>query len=290
MASLKSRVDKLVNVSDDDDEPRKTIHKKKKRLTVEQIDSAWKRMVLSLIMMMNTARQQSVMDYLAQKAMIAENDKPQKTTSKAKSKAKKGTPIIQGIGLPLPRSQAQKTWHQDPQICTHPAEYLRCRANRFDKWWVCLECGSRWQRLQEPTDATSASSKDVPDFKDAKPLKEPNTGKTYPEFLPAPRSRPQQGNLKLTKEFDGQLNYVRDKFKATNQEPKDATPAEGSASRTPSKTRKQASGLRPHQRSKTPTGRRGIHFEGQELVLSDGSWSDVDVEMKRGRKVPEEVD
>lgn len=282
MASLKKLVEKMVNVSDDEGKPRKNVAKKKK----EQIESAWKRIFLSLVMMMNTARQQSVMDYIAKKSMIAENDVPQKTASKAKSKAKKGTPIIQGIGLPLPRSQAQKTWREDSRSCAHPAEYLRCRANRFDKRWICLECGSRWQRLQEPTNAASASSKDVPDFHDAQPLKEPRTGKTYPQFLPAPRSRPLQGNLMLTKESDGQLNYVRDKFATTDPKYQDKMPAEGSASRSTSKTRKKTSGLRAHQRPKTPKGHR-IHFEGQELVLSEASWSNV--EMPNNRQV-EEVD
>jgi len=128
--------------------------------------AAWKRVTLALLLMLETAGKQVVMDYIAKKSMeLKDNDempKERNTKEKKQNKNAGKTVIIQGIGKPLPRSSAQKTWHMDPKQCNHPAEYMRCRANRYEKWWICLECGSQrnarpnlrelhLQRVQSPS-------------------------------------------------------------------------------------------------------------------------------------------
>eukprot|EP00439_Symbiodinium_sp_Y106_P052731 s3255_g7.t1 len=52
-------------------------------------------------------------------------------------------PLKQGIGHQLARSQTQK-----PETCLHPEDQLRMRGNQAKHWWVCLSCGSRWERTE----------------------------------------------------------------------------------------------------------------------------------------------
>ena len=59
----------------------------------------------------------------------------------------------------------------------------------------------------EPSGASSSTSA-VPECQNAQRVVEEKTGRSYPEFLPAPRSRPQQGNIQLQNDLKGQINYV----------------------------------------------------------------------------------
>ncbi|CAJ1434177.1 unnamed protein product [Effrenium voratum] len=139
----------------------------------------------------------AVVDYLAKRAhQNDENEEHAKNKNQRSQVRKPKDPdreIPQGIGKPLPRSQAQKHWALEVKECQHPAEHLRCRANRHGSWWTCLLCGARWERLETPASASSSKAPEAPQAK--KLLLE--KGVEYPQFLPAPRSRPEQGDLEV---------------------------------------------------------------------------------------------
>ena len=280
MASLQSKVEQMVEISSEDDQPRQ-----KKKTEPQKLMSAWKRLTLTLLQMIFTARNQMVIDYIGKRA--AENDRTmeeqelQKYKSHVKEKTSqnksKGSWINQGIGKPLGRSEAQKHWNFEVKSCNHPAEYLRCRANPHSKWWVCLQCGGRWERT-ESSPASSSTTVIAPELPQAQSLKGARTGKSYPQFLPAPRSRPQQGNIQLENDFTGKVamkpvdTKVAEKVGTTPTTEASKTPPTRT-SRSPSVTRKSTSGLRPDQGLKKKTTEE-IPQMPQEYTLSDGSWED----------------
>ena len=207
---------------------------------------AWKRLTLTLLQMIFTARSQLVIDYIGKRA--AENDRTmeeleyQKYKSHVKEKVNKDKSksgwINQGIGQPLGRSEAQKHWNFEVRNCNHPAEYLRCRANRHSKWWVCLQCGGRWERT-ESSPASSSTTVIAPELPQSQQLKEAKTGKSYPQFLPAPRSRPQQGSIQLQNDFTGKIAMKPVDTNAAEKVP--ATPTT-----RPLKTPPPRQSFRPH--------------------------------------------
>ena len=75
MASLRSQIGRAVQISSDDESPRSS----KPKMTEIQCMAAWKRMTLALLLMLETAGKQVVMDYIAKKSMeLKDNDKVQK--------------------------------------------------------------------------------------------------------------------------------------------------------------------------------------------------------------------
>ena len=34
-----------------------------------------------------------------------------------------------------------------PQLCQHPYTSMKARGNRDQKWWTCVLCQSRWERM-----------------------------------------------------------------------------------------------------------------------------------------------
>ena len=172
---------------------------------------SWRRLTMAVMLLISTTRQQMVLDYMQQKSLEMDEDKGnvRDTKNKTKSKKDKGAWIDQGIGAPLNRSTAQKHWAKEPKDCNHPGEYLRCRANCYSQWWVCLTCGSRWERLQQDK-ATSSTSTMVPETPEARQLRA--KAGTYPEHLPAPRSKPDQGNIQLEVDRRGQVHHMATKM------------------------------------------------------------------------------
>jgi len=35
----------------------------------------------------------------------------------------------------------------DPSVCQHPSHLMKGRGGKNDRWWTCIACGSRWERL-----------------------------------------------------------------------------------------------------------------------------------------------
>ena len=112
--------------------------------------------------------------------------------------------IRRGIGQPLSRSVACKTWHAEPAACAHSDDKLRQRAGRGHFWWTCLDCGSRWERLEAQQDRqiNAPSSSSHADEAAGSTVTVINTSSkvAYPKILPAPRYRPDLSDLKLKEE------------------------------------------------------------------------------------------
>eukprot|EP00435_Cladocopium_sp_Y103_P015177 s2034_g3.t1 len=244
-SSIQSSIYAMMNKEDQDD-------RTSRRMGTQKCEKAWNRLVMALVLLMQTTRQQMVLDYMQKKGMEHEaedienvGDKEKKTT-KTKGKAKRAEWIPQGIGKPLKRSEAQKYWEMEPKDCKHPAEYLRCRANRFDRWWVCLTCGSRWERF-DTDHSTSSTTTVIPETPESQSLKTV-TG-TYPQFLPAPRSKPDQGAVTLKVDHKGKIAMVPGDTGSTTSRRTTKCPAETARARSLSKDR-QMTGLRTAQAAK----------------------------------------
>ena len=155
---------------------------------------AWKRLVSSLLTMMFTARSQMVVDHIQQRNVLEDeiNEKNYPTTKTVKKKEKTEW-INQGIGKSMPRSTTQKYWPCEPETCQHPAEHL-AEPIVTGTWWTCLLCGSRWERTQGDKSASSSTTV-IPEAPHAKRLDTANGA--YPEVLPAPKSKPEQGAVQL---------------------------------------------------------------------------------------------
>jgi hypothetical protein len=53
-----------------------------------------------------------------------------------------GRQLAKGVG-----TKDQKKAQNDPAVCQHPSHALKARSNKTLKWWTCLQCQSRWERL-----------------------------------------------------------------------------------------------------------------------------------------------
>lgn len=83
---------------------------------------SWRRLVMAVMLLISTTRQQMVLDYMQQKATEADEEKVnvRDTKNKTKSKKDKGAWIDQGIGVPMSRSTARKHWEKEPKECNRP--------------------------------------------------------------------------------------------------------------------------------------------------------------------------
>ncbi|CAE7937667.1 GIP [Symbiodinium sp. KB8] len=175
MSSLRQRADRLVA-----NENKLSEGLPKKRMGVAKVEAAWKRLTVRILVMLATARQQMVVDEF----YVTEEPKEKASSSheaKPKRRANKNSQINQGIGQPLARSKAHKTFAVEPQSCQHPPDKLRCRANAISQWWTCTLCGSRWQR----NDTVETINDPLPKTSENEPKIMGRRGQEFPKFLPA---------------------------------------------------------------------------------------------------------
>eukprot|EP00435_Cladocopium_sp_Y103_P015040 s4082_g3.t1 len=244
-SSIQSFIYAMMNAEDKDDQT-------SRRMGTQKCEKAWNRLVMALVLLMQTTRQQMVLDYMQKKGMEHEAEETEnvgekfKKQTKVKGKVTRAEWIPQGIGKPLKRSEAQKYWEKEPKECQHPAEYLRCRANRFDRWWVCLTCGSRWERF-DTDHSTSSTTTKIPEAPNSQSLKTV-TG-TYPQFLPAPRSKPDQGAVTLKVDNKGKIAMVPGDTGSTTSRRSTTRTPETARDRSLCKERKMT-GLRAAQPAK----------------------------------------
>ena len=245
-----------------------------RRMGTQRALATWKRMAQTILLMLATARQQMVVDQLVKKNNEPELNPPSSSTSSFKGQKKaKDAPVNQGLGKPLTRSKAHAKFNKEPSECNRRSDALRCRANSKATWWTCTDCGSRWQRPEEDPSSTATTSFQV----DEKAKKVKNAqGQEFPKFLPAPRGRLGQGYRQVELDQTGRLRTVAQPHRQASPPPTTSTstapPAKekslppAKAAATPpggepssptaaSRVRMTSSGLRPAQRSKTPTRR-----------------------------------
>ncbi|CAJ1437918.1 unnamed protein product [Effrenium voratum] len=281
---LRRKIDQMACLESDGEQ------EKVKKMGVAKCVHIWRRLVLALSTMLITARQQAVVDYLAKRAhQNDENEEHSKNKNQRSQVRKPKDPdreIPQGIGKPLPRSQAQKHWALEVKECQHPAEHLRCRANRHGSWWTCLLCGARWERLETPASASSSKALEAPQAK--KLILE--KGVEYPQFLPAPRSRPEQGDLEVIVNRMGKpvvsTHKKHDNCQKDNSDLKTAGPIKEpmhagiqvkQEKNDEDKKVRRPSGLRTVRRSKTPNRDNKPEPELYELSSHSSEWEDEDM-------------
>ena len=139
--------------------------------------------------MIATAREQMVVD-----ALMVETQTGSASSTMAPPPKQRATkdqkPLKQGIGHQLARSQTQKQWPQEPETCLHPEDQLRMRGNQAKHWWVCLSCGSRWERTEAAVAVPGQGA--VPE--QVRPV---YRATAPPKLLPPPRSRANLGSITL---------------------------------------------------------------------------------------------
>lgn len=287
MSSLQSSIYKMMH--DEEEKPTR------RKMGTAKCEAAWSRVVTAMFRLIYTTMNQMVLDYLQKKGneiddeLYMQEKEKQPTKQKGKNKVVKKEWIPQGIGAPMCRSQAQDYWNVSPETCTHPGEYMRCRANRHQRWWCCLQCGSRWERL-EADPAASSSTTIVPELSNAKKL-QTNVG-SYPEYLPAPRSQPKQGNIQLQVDHQGKI-MMTPGATGSEQIPKAKMTAKSASApreRSQSKDRKMGGlrAMRPPKRSQGQVPQYDLtEQEPQEFVDSDEEkpWQRVDMDSKSPQKV-----
>ena len=196
--------------------------------------------------------------------------------------------IRRGIGQPLSRSVACKTWQFEPAKCVHPDDHLRQRAGRGHFWWTCLACGSRWERLEASADKAinqpEASSSSGQVASQVVTVKSTSTT-ACPQVLPAPRYRPDLSDLTCQEESTKPRKTIKDFLMAAQDQPPSKTQGPMPIvkdERSPSPRRRLTSGQRPSQeraRQKThpaspgPREQYEIHSSGEE----DNPWDEVTV-------------
>ena len=141
-----------------------------------------------------------------------------------------------------------------------------------------LQCGARWERL-EADPSLSSSATEVPQLPESKSLL--TTMGTYPEFLPAPRSKPEQGNIQLKVDVTGQIGPASGTSGSSSAMPKKTPKPETQRARSASKER-TPTGLRPIQPPKKTAGTMptfAVEDDPQELVISDDEepWRQVEM-------------
>ena len=273
MASLQAQAQKMVALEAVDLEDHR-------RMGTKRVLATWRRLVVALMTMLATARNQMVVDHLMNREEPEEI--PEETTQniqqpREKKKVTKG-PMAQGIGAPLRKSEAHKNFPMKIAECNHPPDALRCRGNQAMKWWVCTRCGSRWSRPEEK-ELENEERQKVTTTEDAPKLKD-RQGREFPQFLPAPRGRPQQGARMVTVPPRGRPQTDRETTasSSTGPAPSSTKPPESS------RVRRAPHGLRPTQRAKTPT--RNALPETFELNTDNEDWDDVAMTNPNEQDVP----
>ncbi|CAE7267989.1 unnamed protein product [Symbiodinium sp. CCMP2592] len=161
-----------------------------RRRGTEWCHKMWARLIRVVLRMIVTTRDQMVLDALTvEPAMGSSASSSTAPPPKARSNRDK-KPMKQGIGHQLARSQTQKQWPQEPEDCRHPEDQLRMRGNQAKHWWVCLNCGSRWERTEAAMTVPGQGALPAqvrPVYRSTAP----------PKLLPPPRSRTDLGTITL---------------------------------------------------------------------------------------------
>ena len=272
---------------------------KKKTPTVKLL-AAWRRMAQLTINMILTTIRQSATDYLLNRHRYELAEPVKESAQKAPKQIGDGR-IRRGIGQPLRRSTACKTWHCEPSDCAHPEDKLRQRGSKNFYWWTCLDCGSRWARVEWAADAAvnsgAQSSTDPPTAVElvTKSLM------SYPAKLPPPKHRSDLPTLTITELSPEEMTPstepmaiqdvsnrtsapVTPSWLASPSEMPETPPAAplktsgrmSSRSQSADRRRRMASGVRPAQHRVKPrahfqnsTEQFEIHSSGGESVPSD---------------------
>lgn len=112
--------------------------------------SLWKMILIKVQLILQTAFQQNKAKLLLGEAVYNRMFSSTPTLRDASEPINYRFLNGQAVGRQRPpgtgRLDSQRA-HMDPAMCQHPADKMRARANKTDKWWICTACLSRWDRL-----------------------------------------------------------------------------------------------------------------------------------------------
>ena len=164
-------------------------HERRQRGSV-WCQKAWARLVRVIVRMIITARDQMVVDALTVQPAPSSTASSSTAPQPKRRHERQQRPLRQGLGPQMSRSQTQKVWPKEPEDCEHIQDQLRMRGNQAMHWWVCLNCGSRWERIEAATvnPGRGALPEHVkPVYRTTEP----------PRMLPPPRTGPHLGSITL---------------------------------------------------------------------------------------------
>jgi hypothetical protein len=114
--------------------------------------SRWRAVVLKMCLVLQTASPQTKAKSLLceteyRRLFIESQMEVPKTASKIHYQHHPngqliGRELAKGVG-----TKDAKNARHDPAVCQHPSHALTARGNKTLKWWTCLYCQSRWERL-----------------------------------------------------------------------------------------------------------------------------------------------
>ena len=254
MSALRDRAAQILKEPGQPQERKKVLDKP------QMAEARWKRLILAVMLIFKNMRNELVMDYLTQRQEIDLPDFEDDRKKRVKSQSADPTQwkVRMGIGKPLSRSVAQKSWQRDPDSCPHPEDQLWHRAGRGHFWYTCLGCGSRWERLQLPEDPAASSSSSTQIVKT--PPRKSTQG--YPKKLPAPRYRPDLGNYRIN-------------VKTQEEKGSPAMLTQGPIPPLPRRSMEEMTGLVPTRRSKSPTRSGQAQDPEQFLLMDPQEWEDA---------------
>ncbi|CAK8990413.1 Integrase catalytic domain-containing protein, partial [Durusdinium trenchii] len=172
-----------------------------RRRNSKKLEAAWARMVQMTVRMLISVICQSAMDHLMNRNKYPAVASTQVTEKETKSKKTKGDGRIRrGIGRPLKHSTACATWRYTPSECQHDDDKLRQRGSKDQFWWTCLDCGSRWERVEwqadEEINRRSGARSSTENPATPTPIEiMTHSDNPYPQKLPPPKSRPELATL-----------------------------------------------------------------------------------------------
>jgi len=127
---------------------------KRRETNAATLEFRWRRMVLRMLVVVLRIQTQVVLEAFDE---LAAKGKPKAKSGKAGTSKEKrhgmcesqggNAAPLRGLGTQLPRSPGLH--HSEPPNCTHPLGWLKARGNQALKWWCCIACGSRWQRVAD---------------------------------------------------------------------------------------------------------------------------------------------
>ena len=119
--SLRDRAEKLIALENTYNQQSSSSDLPSRKMGRAKCESVWKRLVTRLLVILNTARQQMVVDsFVEAENLLEDKNKVVSPKGKAMVRKPKSEPIDQGIGKPLSRSKAQKSFVKEPEQCNHP--------------------------------------------------------------------------------------------------------------------------------------------------------------------------
>ena len=149
-----SRASRILNKTVEEKKPTKTPGNAAAaaRLSESERVLLWERLLRKVSIIFQTLYQQrkarlllgeKVYDHLFQKEVTAASSKP---TPALELRFLRGEVVGKALDPGAGKVDKARA-HMDAAMCQHPDSAMKTRSNGKQKWWACIKCLSRWERL-----------------------------------------------------------------------------------------------------------------------------------------------